>query len=307
MNYPQLYLPKGFVENFDKIFPPPSKPQIPIPPEKPSKSTFFIVLLSLSGLAGLMILLRITELALIFIGLAIFLLFSNSDKKKIEDDVRLYNKALAAFPKAQQQYITELELLEIHHQTFQEYKRNQANEILLKKSCKHLINQDYKKGTSHNYFKSFLLESFGEDIVESASINNTKYSSYQQNNFNLYITDFAYIDKYINLKIDIEIDEPYTFDKKQPIHLNDQDRNNFFNENNWVVVRFAEEQVVRHPEMCCEYIRSIINCFYSDFMSLKNLKHNLPEVTKWNSQSITRLIAEDYREGYLEGKVYFTL
>ena len=44
MNYPQLYLPKGFVENFDKIFPPPSKPQTPIPPEKPSKSTFFIVL-----------------------------------------------------------------------------------------------------------------------------------------------------------------------------------------------------------------------------------------------------------------------
>jgi hypothetical protein len=77
-----------------------------------------------------------------------------------------------------------------------------------------------------------------------------------------YNPDFAYIDREINLFIDIEIDEPYTYDnygKIKPIHYfgrsKDENRNDFFNNNRgWIVIRFSEEQAVRYPDSCCKFI-----------------------------------------------------
>lgn len=77
-----------------------------------------------------------------------------------------------------------------------------------------------------------------------------------------YSIDFAILFDEIGLAIDCEIDEPYAYNSRKPTHCVDQpqdsQRNSFFLEGNWIVIRFGEEQVVRYPESCCKQIASAI-------------------------------------------------
>jgi very-short-patch-repair endonuclease len=61
-----------------------------------------------------------------------------------------------------------------------------------------------------------------------------------------YFPDISYIDEEKNILIDIEIDEPYTR-SGIPTHFldntNDIQRNTFFTDNGWHVIRFSENQV----------------------------------------------------------------
>ncbi|TEB40545.1 hypothetical protein D0809_30065, partial [Flavobacterium circumlabens] len=69
-----------------------------------------------------------------------------------------------------------------------------------------------------------------------------------------YQPDFIlYYQKY-NLCIDIEIDEPYAMGSKKPIHFDDDKRNKFFLSKGWHIIRFAEEQICRYPDLCCKMI-----------------------------------------------------
>jgi very-short-patch-repair endonuclease len=307
MNYPLLLLPEGFLENLDKVFPPPVKPTAPVAPVKPSKRDHFYVFIMAICFAAFMFFIKIYIVSIPLIILAGFIIFSNSEKKQYEYLLGKYNTDVISFNIALKQYHTETEIEIPYPENYQNYKRNQSNELILNSAATPIASKDYKKGASHDFFKRFLAQRFNDSILESASINLHRYPSYIQNDFNLYVTDFAYIDKYTNLKICIEIDEPYELKTKKPIHLNDRDRNAFFTQNNWVVIRFAEEQVVLYPELCCDYIREIIHCFDCDFLGLRHVKTPLPKVQKWNSQQVKLLIAQNYRNTYLDGKVYFSL
>ena len=53
--------------------------------------------------------------------------------------------------------------------------------------------------------------------------------------------------------IDIEIDEPYEFKTKKEIHYigcGDEERNKFFIQNDWFVLRFSENQINNHLTEC---------------------------------------------------------
>ncbi len=302
-NYPQIHLPREIVENLDKIFPQPVAPISPIPPIPPNKATSFLAFISMIFIAIILFFIKLPIGGLIIIVFSIYILFSNSDKNKYENDLKIYNSGLNNFNKAIVDYENELKIID--PENYQTYKRNKANERVLKFSAQYINNEDYKKGISHNYFKKFLVNSFGDSIIESVSINSQKY--YSRTNFDLYITDFAFIDKHTNLKIDIEIDEPYTLKDKQAIHLDDKERNDFFIEHNWLIIRFAEEQVIKHPELCCKLIKEVINCFDNNFLLLKNLKSELPKVKKWNFEVVNQLIFDDYRNSYLNKKDSFYL
>ena len=82
-----------------------------------------------------------------------------------------------------------------------------------------------------------------------------------------YTPDFAYVDPENNwLSIDIEIDEPYTprqySNNSQliPTHYigQDDERNYFFQEHDWYVIRFSERQVILYPKSCCKVIAKLI-------------------------------------------------
>ena len=64
-----------------------------------------------------------------------------------------------------------------------------------------------------------------------------------------------------DIRIDVEIDEPYTIDRK-PIHYlscGDQYRDCLLNRHGWTVVRFAVTQIHGAPLECAEYLINLIN------------------------------------------------
>lgn len=98
--------------------------------------------------------------------------------------------------------------------------------------------------------------------------------------FSTYYPDIVYLDPDIKLSIDIEIDEPYVSHSGEPIHYGDKDkkRNDDFLNESWIVIRFAEEQVVKQPEDCSTLIQDLI----------KRIKSGTEEIELKNIESINR-------------------
>jgi hypothetical protein len=85
----------------------------------------------------------------------------------------------------------------------------------------------------------------------------------------------------LNLWIDIEVDEPWFVDElgqKQPIHYigKDRYRDERFLQSNWVVFRFAEEQVAKQVESCTKEVADFLQLFdvntSSKFRSITTIK-----------------------------------
>lgn len=104
---------------------------------------------------------------------------------------------------------------------------------------------------------------------------------------------------------DIEIDEPYAFGDGSPIHyLNDEgysvdsNRNEAFVAKGFCVIRFSEEQIIRHTQGCVDFLQAIIN-------SIKNGNSSIPKPTsdimqaKWSLSEARRMASTDYRRTYL--------
>ncbi len=118
-----------------------------------------------------------------------------------------------------------------------------------------------------------------------------------------YVPDFAYLDK--DIAIDIEIDEPYTHDTRQPLHyLNcpkDAARNKFFLDHGWSIIRFSEAQIIRSPASCCKTIASTIatrtgdSSIMAPFRQVPTLKPD----RRWTKDQAEHLAAQNYREQYL--------
>lgn len=120
-----------------------------------------------------------------------------------------------------------------------------------------------------------------------------------------YVPDFAHIDPATHLHIDIEVDEPYTYDTRQPLHYldseKDKHRNQFFLEAGWIVIRFSEAQVVKTPLSCCKAIASTIASITQD-NTLMNLFRQVPTLKpeqRWSYEEAQRLIETTHREQYL--------
>ena len=120
-----------------------------------------------------------------------------------------------------------------------------------------------------------------------------------------YTPDFAYIDKEIKLFIDIEIDEPYIYNTREPIHYigywKDKIRNDFFNNKGWIVIRFSEEQVVRYPDSCCKFIAQQIaeitgnSAITSQFAQTPDLQ---PQ-QQWTEKEAIEMANRKERDDYL--------
>jgi len=116
-----------------------------------------------------------------------------------------------------------------------------------------------------------------------------------------YTVDFAYQHP-SGLRIDIEIDEPYVYTSKQPIHYQGKDdkRNQAFLDRGWVVIRFAESQVIQQPESCCKEIAKIIAEALADPALLKPFAQ-VPELTPvphWTQAEAEEMARQNTRNRY---------
>jgi very-short-patch-repair endonuclease/predicted RNA-binding Zn-ribbon protein involved in translation (DUF1610 family) len=127
-----------------------------------------------------------------------------------------------------------------------------------------------------------------------------------------YVPDFVYWDRVLNLHIDIEIDEPYTHDLRQPLHHlgchKDEQRNQFFLNSGWIVIRFSEAQIVKSPASCCKAIASVIaritndNTFMNAFRDVPTLKPD----RRWTYSESQQMAEKLYRSQYQPAQQFNT-
>ena len=122
-----------------------------------------------------------------------------------------------------------------------------------------------------------------------------------------YSADFVLYHQQSGLGVDIEIDEPYEGRTGEPHHCLDQGkdsrRNQFFIDNNWIVIRFSEKQVVQHPDSCCKVIASAIARITGDYSCLVSLQ-DVPALfldKQWTIKQAKRMAKTNYRQSYLPG------
>lgn len=124
-------------------------------------------------------------------------------------------------------------------------------------------------------------------------------------NFNKpYEPDIVLFDKNLNLYIDIEIDEPYDGYYRYPTHYinpedevkQDNNRDLFFTESGWIVIRFTEKQVHCEAHDCIDYIKNVLHSLYNRAF-VNNV--NYEKESQWDYNQCIQWQKIYYREKYL--------
>jgi hypothetical protein len=154
------------------------------------------------------------------------------------------------------------------------------------------VDNPYLTGVSEAAFFNFL---------KSKSLNYERNYSVLDDKFagRYYVPDIVYFDRNNGLLIDIEIDEPYLGSDGSPIHYLgfDDKRNEYFKNCGWIIVRFAEEQVVKYAEQCYSLINKLIQG-----VNMANFNFNvkeLPPVPQWTKDEAHKLAFVRSRNKYL--------
>jgi hypothetical protein len=333
--YPILIQPYC-LKNFKDIIPPlPSQPIEPVrytrrPPNRPTLnkendfgiSTFFWMI----AFHGLMIFVAVKAQLIwiwafyIIVTIALIgSLFSKEEKVKVktndelEDEYRnkmeeyenklkedelLYQKELSKYNVKLNEYHQEALVLQSKSNIYR-YQKEQLRDFFEKIKKPIYSEVIYKKGVTENYFYQYLKKYFGEKIKTDLTIKDELTRSKE---IRTYLPDYVYFDP-DGLIIDIEIDEPYVGHNGEPIHYEGIDvyRDNFFIENNWIVIRFAEEQIIKQPEECCFFIAQAINEITNNDEHIKLfIKQNIPTpIRQWSKEEAHKLAFNRYRNKYL--------
>ena len=182
-----------------------------------------------------------------------------------------------------------------------EYRQQRLKQIFSRTVPNDGNNSSAQRGQSEASFERHLNKYFPGKIHTGLSLSIPGYEY-------PYTADFAYIDATINLYIDIEIDEPYDYKSRRPTHYSqaskDEKRNNFFLRRYWVVIRFAEEQVVRWPSSCCKLVASTISEIMCE--RIPSCFSDVPElqlVNQWTKEEAEEMAANSYRNKYMNSSI----
>lgn len=144
------------------------------------------------------------------------------------------------------------------------------------------LDKSLKKGASENFFYLVLNNFFSGKV-------------YVNTIFKFYFPDFILVKD--NLIINVEIDEPYSFEKKEPIHFNDVDlnRNLFFKENGICTIRFSELQILDEPLLCIDFINSVIKSC-TELIKIDNFYYRELYKDKWTYEEAFHYAYNQSRE-----------
>lgn len=155
------------------------------------------------------------------------------------------------------------------------------------------------RGFKERSFEEDIKSFFGQQFLITGQIHLTT-----GNHTRPYEPDIAIIDKNnTNLRIDIEIDEPYAGITRNPTHCKGDDtlRDLFFTDRGWVVIRFSEHQVHTQPMSCLKFIAEVIKSAHSTYTVPAELM-NIPPIhyeETWDVLQAQKWERENYRENYL--------
>jgi hypothetical protein len=333
MSYPIIHIPEEIFQIKNKIpesIAVPQKPNLPkkvlpiepIKPEKPSGFfTGFLISVTLISI-GILVLKYEPFWGILFLGSGILILInffkykSEANKeyekrqiKHIGDNNKYFNDLLTyednfirslgknhniELPKFKREYAEFLyRTKEIESKLYiQQFKFNNILNYFLSTSIPVEINYtNFNKGATEDFFYDYLKKYFYDNVLKNHGILESGFDGTP------YIPDFIIHIEELNLYFDIEIDEPYSVENT-PIHFvngSDMFRNTFFNNNRWIVIRFAEIQIIRQPEQCCELVQNVISFIFDDSQTkLDNIKSLIKNIPRWTESD-----AQWYAEKHL--------
>ncbi|MFN3927325.1 MAG: UvrD-helicase domain-containing protein [Pseudanabaenaceae cyanobacterium] len=313
MHYPLILLPKEIKDIVTtqptptpfRLAPPP-KPSLTQP--QPIQLSWVIAILSL-GIASSIIFLISGKLENTFPFLVIVLILTViAVGYTIQYSRKTYPLRLREYERQLQRYQQQLESYDRAKQAYAEEQAlfrtpdgiRQVRQLRLKKALATVktdgIAPNPNIGRTENYFLSILEQYFPDKIYidRKISIPNTDQH---------YSPDLIYIDTEYNLHIDIEIDEPYSLSHQQPVHYigKDDQRNQTILERKWVIIRFAEEQIVRYPEACCKTIAKVIaEITQTEIPPSLQAHPDLEPYPMWTLAQARDMALKGYRNTYLD-------
>jgi very-short-patch-repair endonuclease len=156
-----------------------------------------------------------------------------------------------------------------------------------------------RRGFKEESFQKSIEQYFGKDyiVLGNARLNTGKETR-------PFEPDIAIIDKSnSNLRIDIEIDEPYAGLTRQPTHCKGEDVNRdvYFVDRGWIIIRFSEYQVHLQENDCLRYIAETIKSAIPKYeIPSQLLNKPLLQVEKlWDIVQAQKWEKAKYREQYL--------
>lgn len=131
----------------------------------------------------------------------------------------------------------------------------------------------------------------------------TDYELYISLQFLFYYPDII-IKHNSGLIIDIEIDEPYNYDDKSPIHYGDidDDRDNFFLDKGFLIIKFSERQILDFPLKCIQIINEAIS-YFLNMKGLDGLSERIKEMIDldfWDYEKAFNLAYNNSRKDVIQ-------
>lgn len=239
-----------------------------------------------------------------------------------------YKKKLRVYDADYKKYLNDIQ---IYNETIQQTKRNiedlQKNgdnswkiELTKKRLASHtfkLYSEYGKRGASEDYFVKQIQRFYDCRIFQNPPIKCRTVGI-------TYYPDIVLMFEKYNLAIALEIDEPYELKDGMPIHyyniedgipvFSDEEvfspslkslytsRSKEITNEGFILMRFAEEQVVLQPDACCKYINDKVLLHFGLDISSKDLS-NIQEVKRinmWTFDEAKNMYRNRYRENYLK-------
>jgi hypothetical protein len=157
-----------------------------------------------------------------------------------------------------------------------------------------------QKGVSETYFLRYLRKYFGDAVGYGHEYLPHDYNFPYSADYELIVVNGVYFI--------IEVDEPYSGKSREPHHCTDNskdiNRDRYFLELGWVIIRFSEKQVVLTPDGCCGAIAAVILELTQDlqWLELSNRAQEVVPDPCWDSRQSKKYEAQKYREDYLARK-----
>lgn len=314
----------------------PSKPKVPTKPvvspyytvyyNRPYRVSILLLPIAAEGLTLLIILQLAQQLLWIVIGIVLSSMFILWIYSKIIDRVaKFFMKMFTKTKKYTAIEIDELEkkrdekfaaALDVYAQELKTYENQYAEYLENRQYQSDFLNDP---SNQKRVFLNFYRHSFApskecsptEDIPQKGWAENALFYELMKR-----IPEHVKIDMQIDqyypdiviqcgsVNVDVEIDEPYDFKTRKETHYwgcSDEYRNEYFTENDWIVIRFTESQIVKHLNACVNLIVDFVESFsykgYDSFMRLHEFEF---QESLWTKEQSRMMAIENYRQSYLK-------